>query len=234
MTHHEMEKYRNACAALSLIKFNCIQEAFSTDCLQDRPDLQIGQFGIEVTEALLEKQGEKRNVERKMSACENIEKLNEYINNQKYPNKHNFDIVQFPGTKRFSVGTGGGYAKEYLLKIITNCIEKKSAMYYKYPNHERFTKRGLYISAGSILLPSHRVDKDLLQSSINSSAFDVVFIHQTEKMTEIKKSNVQTYEYDFTNKDENIIKCKALRALGYPEYEVYRTRFEEVYGELIL
>jgi len=52
MTKKELEAY----AALVLIKTTQIIESFSTDWLKDKPDLQISNFGMEVTEAIDEKE----------------------------------------------------------------------------------------------------------------------------------------------------------------------------------
>jgi hypothetical protein len=75
MTKKELEAY----AALILIKTTQICEPLSTDWLKDRPDLQIGNFGIEVTEAIDEKGGEQRQLDSRILKCELDRKLLFYI-----------------------------------------------------------------------------------------------------------------------------------------------------------
>ena len=52
MNIYETKKYKEAWAALAMIKMDIIHKPFSTDWLKDRPDLQIDSVRIEVTEAM--------------------------------------------------------------------------------------------------------------------------------------------------------------------------------------
>jgi hypothetical protein len=224
------KKCREVYAGLALITIGQIQEPFSMDWLQDRPDLQIGNFGIEVTEAISERQGEKRDIEEKMFSCKTIESLNKYKGTLTKPNKYQFDVLTVPDTSCITIGTGGGYNEEHSIKVITDSIEKKSDKFRKYPDYERFSRRGLYISAEYLLSPSHQLDKTTLQEATYNSLFDVVFIHCPKKIIEIRRDNEQILEYPFTDCDRDSVKCKALEALGFPEYDDYLARFISYYG----
>ena len=52
MNIYETKKYKEAWAALAMIKWISFINPFSTDWLKDGPDLQIDSIGIEVTEAI--------------------------------------------------------------------------------------------------------------------------------------------------------------------------------------
>lgn len=96
MTKKELEAY----AALVLIKTAQICEPFSADWLKDKPDLQIGSFGIEVTEVIDKKDGEQRQIDSEILNCETYENANTYINNLKYPRKYRSETKELPGSER--------------------------------------------------------------------------------------------------------------------------------------
>jgi hypothetical protein len=64
--------FEEVCAALTLIKAGIINENFSLQWIQDQngcqnhPDLKINDFGIEVTSALQNYEGEKQNIEKQL------------------------------------------------------------------------------------------------------------------------------------------------------------------------
>ena len=92
MRKKELEAY----AAFVLIKTAQICEPFSIDWLKDKPDLQIGKFGIEVTEAIDNKDGEQRHIDSEILECKTYEDANKYINSFKYPNKNRSEIKKLP------------------------------------------------------------------------------------------------------------------------------------------
>ena len=69
MNIYETKKYKEAWAALAMIKMDIIHKPFSTDWLKDGPDLQIDSIGIEVTEAIEPLEGEQRHFQNELIKC---------------------------------------------------------------------------------------------------------------------------------------------------------------------
>ena len=141
MESKELEAY----AALILVKTAQIGEQFSTDWLKDRPDLQIGSFGIEVTRAIDEGDAEQENLDSEVLNQPKIQNAYAYVNGLKRPEEYRSNISQLPYSDRFTLKSGGGYNLNRPVKLIVDAIERKSKKFYSYPEAESFSRRGLYV-----------------------------------------------------------------------------------------
>ncbi|HKL10940.1 MAG TPA: hypothetical protein VJ990_05825 [Clostridia bacterium] len=216
MTKKELEVY----AALVLVKTSQISEPFSTDWLKDRPDIQIGKFGIEVTEAIGKREGEQRQLDSNILRCETYENANKYISNLKYPKKYHSETKQLPGSERFSLMSGGGYNDKEFNDLIVNRIHDKSSKFLKYPDCKKFSRRGLYISDQELRPCMQLLDIESIRKATKDSVFDVVFVHQLRRLIVVEKDDELTKEYPFDkiNRDEAI--CEAKRVCGSPDYVI--------------
>lgn len=140
------QKYMLLQFALVLIKTSKISEPFSTDWLKDRLNIQIGKFGIEVTEAIGKREGEQRQLDSNILRCETYENANKYISNLKYTKKYHSETKQLQGSERFSLTSSGVYNDKVFNDLIVNRIYDKSSKFLKYPDCKQFSRRGLYIS----------------------------------------------------------------------------------------
>jgi len=226
MRKKELEAY----AALVLIKTAQICEPFSADWLKDKPDLQIGNFGIEVTEAIDKKDGEQRQIDSKILNCETYENANKYINSLKYPRKYRSEIKQLPDSERFSLMSGGGYNDKKPLTLIVNSVHDKSRKFLKYPDHKMFSRRGLYIFDQELRPCLQILDIESILIATKDSVFDVVFIHQQHRLIVVEKDNELTKEYPFDKISRNDVICEAKRVCGSPDYEICCER-AKVYRE---
>lgn len=220
MTNKELEAY----AALVLVKTAQICEPFSADWLKDRPDLQIGSFGIEVTEAIDQKDAEQRQLDSKVINCQTYKIANAYIKELKYPEKYRSEPKQIPGSDRFSLMSGGGYDDNKPLNLIVKAIAKKSRMFREYTDYEKFSRRGLYISDQELRPCMQLLDTELILKSIYESVFDVVFIHQQHRLIVVEKDDgkMQEYSFDTINRIDAI--CEAKRVVDSPDYENFCER----------
>jgi len=223
MTKKELEAY----AALVLIKTAQICEPFSADWLKDKPDLQIGSFGIEVTEVIDKKDGEQRQIDSEILNCETYENANTYINNLKYPRKYRSETKELPGSERFILTNGGGYNDKKPLTLIVNAIQDKSRKFLKYHDHKTFSRRGLYISDQELRPCLQLLDIESILKATKDSVFDVVFVHQPHRLIVVEKDDELTKEYPFDkiNRDDAI--CEAKRVCGSPDYEICCERAKE-------
>lgn len=223
MTKKELEAY----AALVLIKTAQICEPFSADWLKDKPDLQIGSFGIEVTEVIDKKDGEQRQIDSEILNCETYENANTYINNLKYPRKYRSETKELPGSERFILTNGGGYNDKKPLTLIVNAIQNKSRKFLKYHDHKTFSRRGLYISDQELRPCLQLLDIESILKATKDSVFDVVFVHQPHRLIVVEKDDELTKEYPFDkiNRDDAI--CEAKRVCGSPDYEICCERAKE-------
>ena len=216
MTKKELEAY----AALVLIKTTQIIESFSTDWLKDKPDLQISNFGMEVTEAIDEKDGEQRQIDSRILKCETYENANNYINNLKYPEKYCSEIVQLPGSDRYALMSGGGYNDKKFITLIVNAIQDKSSKFLKFPDSKRFSRRGLYIFDRELRPCMQILDTESIWKATKNSVFDVVFIHQLCRLIVVEKDDELTKEYSFDKININEAICEAKRVCGSPDYVI--------------
>lgn len=219
MTKKELEAY----AALILIKTKQICEPFSTDWLRDRPDLQIGNFGIEVTEAIDKKGGEQRQLDSRILKCETYENANKYINNLKYPKKYSSEILQLPGSDRFALMSGGGYNDKKPIALIVNAIPDKSSKFLNYPDCKMFSRCGLYIFDRELRSSMQLLDTESIRKATKDSVFDVVFVHQVHRLIVVEKEDdlAKEYPFDKINIDETICEVKRVcGSLGIKSYKI--------------
>ena len=214
MTKKELEAY----AALVLVKTAQICEQFSADWLKDKPDLQIGNFGIEVTEAIDKKDGEQRQIDSEILNSETYENADTYINNLKYPKKYRSEIKQLLGSERFSLMSGGGYNDKKPLTLIVNAIQDKSRKFLKYPDYKMFSRRGLYISDQELRPCLQLLDIESILKATKDSVFDVVFVHQPHRLIVVEKDEIKEYPFDKINRNDAI--CEAKRVCDSPDYEI--------------
>lgn len=210
MTKKELEAY----AALILIKTTQICEPLSTDWLKDRPDLQIGNFGIEVTEAIDEKGGEQRQLDSRILKCETYENANKYVKNLKYPEKYSNEILRLKGSDRFALMSGGGYNDKKPIALIVNAIQDKSSKFLKYPDCKMFSRRGLYIFDGELRPSMQLLDTESIRKATKDSAFDVVFVHQVHRLIVVEKEDDLAKEYPFDKINIAQAICEAKRVCG--------------------
>lgn len=229
MTNKELEAY----AALVLVETAQICEPFSADWLKDRPDLQIGNFGIEVTSAIGTKDAEQRQLDSTVLDCETYKDAIEYISNLNQPKEYRSEPMQLSDSDRFSLMSGGGYDDKKPLALIVNAIEVKSEKFLKYPNHKMFSRRGLYIFDQELRPCMQLLDIEAIVKSINASVFDVVFIHHLRRLIVVEKGDIPIQEYPFDKIKINDTICKAKRVCDSPDYEICCER-AKVYRESII
>lgn len=220
MRKKELEAY----AAFVLIKTDQICEPFSIDWLKDKPDLQIGKFGIEVTEAIDKKDGEQRHIDSKILECKSYEDANKYINCLKYPNKNRSETKQLPYSERFYITRGGGYNDKNANDLIITAIQDKTRKFLKYSEHEKFSRRGLYIFDQELRPCMQLIDINAILNATKDSIFDVVFIHQPNKLYVFEKNDetIREHPFDIINRNDAI--CEAKRVCNSPDYEIYCER----------
>lgn len=216
MEKNELEAY----AAFVLIKTSQICEPFSSDWLKDKPDLQIGKFGIEVTAAIDNKDGEQCHIDSKIWECKTYEDANKYINSLKYPNKNRSETKQLPYSERFYITRGGGYNDKKANDLIINAIQNKTRKFLKYPEHENFSRRGLYIFDQELRPCMQLIDFNAILNATKESIFDVVFIQQPNKLYVFKKNDetISEHPIDMINRNDAI--CEAKRVCNSPDYEI--------------
>lgn len=221
------KKEREAYAAFVLVKTAQICKPFSIDWLKDRPDLQVGNFGIEVTRAIDTQDAEQSKLDSEVLACQTYEAAHEKISKLKKPEKYRSEPRQLPGSNRFSLLSGGGYDDAKPLKLIVHAIERKNRKFIKYPDYERFSQRGLYIFDDEIRPSGHPLSVESILKPMKDSVFDVVFIHQNNKLIVVDKSNEMLHEYAFGKLDRINAMCEAKRAVDSPDYEIFIERAKE-------
>lgn len=227
MKKKELEAY----AALVLIRTAQICEPFSVDWLKDRPDLQINNFGVEVTRAIASKDAEQYQLDSMVLNCETYKNANEYISNLNRPEEYCSKPKQLPDSDRFSLMSGGGYDEKKHLNLIIKAIVDKSRKFHKYPDHKIFSRRGLYIFDNE-LHPCMQLNVESIVKATNDSIFDVVFIHQLQKLIVVEKDCMPIQEYPIDKVNIYYDKCEAMRVCGSPDYEIYCER-AKVYMESI-
>jgi len=220
MTKKEQEIY----AALVLIKTGQVSEPFSIDWAKDKPDLQIKDFGIEVVRAIDKKEAEQDKLDSKILKCENYDSAKEYINNLKYPESYRSTPRQLPNSNRFSLVSGGGYDGEKHIELIKSTICRKSMKYLEYPNHQMYTRRGLYVFDDELRPCIQYLPFDSIIEAIISSVFDVMFIHQINKMIIFEKNATCPHEIQLEGNIMLDIKCEVKRICKSPDYEVFCER----------
>lgn len=228
MTNKELEVY----AALVLVKTTQICESFSADWLKDRPDLQISNFGIEVTRAIDTKDAEQLQLDSTVLSCETYKNANEYISNLNCPEEYRSEIKRLPGSDRISLMSGGGYNDKKPLILIVKAIKDKSRKFLKYPDHKMFSRRGLYIFDQELRPCLQLFDIESIVKATNESVFDVVFIQQPYRLIVVEKGTMPIQEHPFDNTYRNEAICEAKRVCGSPDYEICCER-AKVYRESI-
>lgn len=183
----------------------------SIDWLKDKPDLQIGTFGIEVTEAINNKEGERRHWDLKILKCETYDSARKFVNSLRDPSKYNREIVRLPNSERFSLMEGGGYDDTKSVTCIINAIKHKSSKFLNYPDFKKFLRRGLYIIDHELRPYSNCLDLDLVREAVKDSVFDVVFVHQLHRLIVIEKNVEETKELPLYNINRKKVICEAKR-----------------------
>jgi len=196
--------------------------------MKDRPDLQVNNFGIEVTRAIDKKDAEQCKLDSKVLSCETYKGANEYINNLKHPEKYRSKPIQIPSSDKFSLKRGGGYDDKKPITLIVNAVNDKSKKFCTYPNHMGFLRRGLYVFDDELRPCLQYFDVNLIVKATNDSVFDVVFVHQLHKLIVVERGKISIQELDKI--DIINIKCEVKRISGSPDYSVYCER-AKLYAE---
>lgn len=183
-----------------LVHFNEISECFSSSWLQDRPDLQIEDFGIEVTTAYSEKSAASDAYANKMLGAKDIEIAKKL--QTKNRNSKEFWPAPIAETGRYSIeySVKGYDGETKSMHRIVECINNKQN---KWNNGYKFCKsKGLYIRVEDDLLgnPNHEFRPECILNTVTSSIFDVVYfylcpIYRNHYLFSIKKSTREIRKY---------------------------------------
>jgi hypothetical protein len=233
-----------AYAAFALIEAGVVNIPFSKDWLKDRPDLQIGNFGIEVVEAITTSEGKQRNFLNQCLECDDYEEA-KTLNNS----FHNSELtVEKLGDTNYPVLTSGvkiGFITTFQ-DIIVARINEKSKKFQNFPNFNKFTRKGVFVCANDpMMLLYNNFAK--IQQEISKCIFDIVFIlfpfikthgFSRDNLIVIEKSEdkIQTYRLD--NNKNHQITFRVLEILygtdssEYIEYAKYISEYE-VYEKLM-
>lgn len=228
------KKYKEAWAAFAMIKAGIIHKPFSIDWLSDRPDLQIGNLGIEVVNAMEPLEGEQQSFQNQLVKCPTFmsaQKLNstDYFRNSRFKIKP-LGETHLPFIYRSS------YEEQSLSTtsasdIIIKKIREKSNKFPKYPNSQRFIYKWLFINkTDDIFLETPTIWGDILSTlnvdeiikTIEESIFDLVVLYLPTKMKIFKKGITQSTDFIFGKNDVHDISLDTLRGIGSDEYERYK------------
>jgi|GEM_PF-4672881 len=173
------KEYIEAWSAFALIKAGVIAEPFSKEWLSDRPDLQIGDFGIEVVNAVAPLAGEQRSFQQQLTNCKTFDEANK-LSMTDYFKKSQVKVKPLGETDLHFIYTssfGEDVASESdATKIIVEKIKEKDNKFSKYPDSQRYTKKGLFI---------HKTDDIFLESPMTLgeilSSLDLVVAQQIKQ-----------------------------------------------------
>jgi hypothetical protein len=223
---------------------------------QDHPDLKIRDFGIEVTESLLPYEGEKDKIVNALMRFTTIDEAKNWFIDQKRQSKHfsvtkineshyvfhghqvyngkvtpyDITVTKYPFFKQLSISSGGGYNEDAVINDIVNVIAKKSRKFLGYSHPEQYKERGLFLVRYDMMIGRHPIDLVPLQTAIDKSEFDILYLLLTQKIIVIRK-NLSSEEYSYTEEDKNEVSCEVASVLSTPDYEELKNRFLKNYDK---
>ena len=228
---YETKKYKEAWAAFAMIKTGIINEPFSIEWLQDRPDLQIKQIGIEVTDAIESLEGEQRHFQNELTRCSTFKEACT-LNNSNQSRNSKLKVkplgkTDLPFIYRSSLVAENPSAINSTNLIIKK-IKEKNDKYTKYPNSKYFRRKGLFIQktddvfletpmiTGEVL---YTLDTNKINVTIQESIFDFVVLYLPKKLKLFSKNNIQVTNFDLTNEDIHDISLHTLSEIAPDEYQ---------------
>ena len=234
------KEYVEAWAAFALIKVGVITAPFSKDWLSDRPDLQIGDMGVEVVNAVDPFEGEQRNFQQQLADCTTYTKADE-LSQTNYFKKSQVKVKPLGDTELPFVYTSSfnedKTSKRDATEIIIEKIKEKNCKFSKYPECQRFTKKGLFIhKTDDIFLETpttlgvvlSSLDIAPIKDATEQSVFDMVFIYLPTKIIIISKNEEKPTDFIFGKRDVEDICLDTLQGIESHEYEKFKKMVEQM------
>lgn len=211
-------EFKEAFAAIILIEAGIITQPFNSNWLKDRPDLQLGDLGIEVTEAISTDEGEQRFFQQEMLDCNNIEEVNK-LPITKTPKNRN-KAKQLGETPLHYVSTSLEiFDEDKTSNLIVSRILSKNEKFPEYPNQEIFSKRWLFIFAEDIFVSISPLDFNRIKSEANNSIFDRVFIMLNYDLIETGKGVTEEIKKSFEAEKFLELSVEASKIINAPDVE---------------
>ena len=209
-------KFYEAFTALILIKMGFINKAYSDSWLQDRPDLQIEDLGIEVTNAISTNEGEQRFFQQKILGCKTVADANSNSVTKTSKNKNKIKTID--GTPYFYVSTGlKPCNEEETSNHIINQIQAKHMKFQNYPNQNRFSEKWLFVFAEDIFSDIFPLNFKSIRCEVDKSIFDRVFILLNHYLIDIKKCSDKDEKVPLDEEAYLEMSVEASRIIGSPD-----------------
>lgn len=206
-------KFYEAFAALILVKADVIKESFNNSWLKDRPDLQIGDLGIEVTEAISTKQGEQRFFQQEILDCKTVDDANKLPITTTPKNRNR--VIQIENTPYFFVSTGLEKADEKeTSNLIVSRIRMKNKMFKDYPDLLRFRERWVFVFVEDVFSALFPVDFQCIKAEIGNSDFDGAFVMLNHDLLIIKNGVDKEVVCSLNERDFLELSVEASRIIG--------------------
>lgn len=211
------KKYYETWACLLLTKLGLLPSPFSFNWMKDRPDIQVNnyEYGIEITEAISEYEGEQNSIRNDMLEC------GDFTNASLYSHKKNkTKAVKIGDTNSFGlIDKFGIYNEDDIYNNIIKQINDKNIKYRKYSNYANYNKKGLFIKAvdnmiGSLLYPIFN-DVDI-KEEINKSIFDIVYLYLNNTLYVYEKGEEKNV-YNLKQSEVVAVNIGALKVLNCPQ-----------------
>lgn len=207
-------------AALVLVESGEIATPFSTEWLKDKPDLQIGDIGIEVTESVRESSAAADRFANKLLSCYSYEDAMEMQNkNRKADEFRPFQILDTPD---FGIDyQTSGWDENDVMYLIAQCINNKQE---KWQNYTHVHIRQLYVKVTDDLLgmPTHPLNTKIVFDWVHRSIFDKVYLYLQRTLYVLKKGYLEPKIFKFDQETELKIAIESCRLADCPEDHMAR------------
>ena len=207
-------------AALVLVEGGEIATPFSTEWLKDKPDLQIGNIGIEVTESVRESSAAANRFANKMLGCDSYEDAMEMQNKNR--NVDEFRPFQILDTTVFGLDyRTSGWDENNVMWLIARCINNKQE---KWRNYTHVHIRQLYVKVTDDLLglPTHPLNTKIVFDWVNRSIFDKVYLYLQRTLYVFSKGYLVPKIFNFDQETELKIAIESCRLADCPKGHMAR------------
>ena len=207
-------------AALVLVESGELTAPFSNEWLKDRPDLQIGNTGIEVTESVRESSAAADRFANKLLSCDSYEDAMEMQNkNRKADEFRPFQILDTPD---FGIDyRTSGWDENDVMYLIAQCINNKQE---KWKNYIHVHIRQLYVKVTDDLLgmPTHPLNTKIVFDLVNRSIFDKIYLYLQHTLYAFSKGHLEPKITKFNQETKLKIAIESCRLADCPKDHMAR------------
>ena len=231
MSRKEDFRLDEVVAALKLVQIGELPGPFSLEWMADRPDIQLGSVGIEVTDAIPKFDGQQRHFERELLNCKTVSDAQDKYKHNGGSDAIDATICPVQDTDYFFLTKSESRVPDDLVAEILERIIDKNKKFVSYEELHHFEDKRLFVIAEHEIfssVPGLEINETPIFEQIKKSVFNKVYLDLFSELHIIDKSGAhnQTYHWDQYEKAE--IGLEARRLLKTDDYEEKQAVLEKL------